>query len=269
VKSYNQPCRRARQQILYAARQLNISVVPEGGMAFFWNLNQIMDGHTTVEHNIPVAPLYEDVVTLFAKSGTGCTPTFVVNYGGINGERYWYQEDNVWEVERLMKFGPQSMIRARAMRRTKADTRDYIHFKTSSSVKAIYDAGGMVSAGAHGQMHGIGIHWEIRMFYQGGMTILDSLKAATINPAKALGLDGYLGSLEVNKLADIIVYDPLFSPLVNIYNTPLVKYVMKDSFLWEADTMDQQLPFHSPNPGGPPINSNTDLIIDNDSETKL
>jgi len=260
VKSYNQPCRAARQQILYAARQLNVSVVPEGGMAYFWDLNLIMDGHTTVEHNIPVAPLYQDVITLFAKSGTGCTPTFVVNYGGISGERYWYQETNVWEDEKLMKFGPQAMIRAMSMRRVKSNPQDYHHFDTSRSVKAIHDAGGIVSTGAHGQMHGLGIHWEIRMFNQGGMSNLESLKAATINPAKALGLDSYLGSLEVNKLADILIYDPIYNPLNDINNAAQVKSVMKDGRLWLADTMDQTLPFYQANPGCPPLDANTDYI---------
>lgn len=35
-----------------------MNIVPEGGMAYFWNLNQIFDGHTTIEHSIPMAPLY-------------------------------------------------------------------------------------------------------------------------------------------------------------------------------------------------------------------
>lgn len=80
-----------------------MNVVPEGGMAYYWNLNQIIDGHTTIEHAIPMAPLYNgmaqlliakfinvvlDTITLFAASGTAWTPTFIVNYGGIFGERF-------------------------------------------------------------------------------------------------------------------------------------------------------------------------------------
>ena len=71
-------------------------------MAYFWNLNQIIDGHTTIEHSLPVAPLYEDVIQLFAFSGTAWTPTFIVNYGGLWGERYWYEHTNLWENERLL-----------------------------------------------------------------------------------------------------------------------------------------------------------------------
>ena len=42
---------------------------------------------TTVEHNIPVSVLYDDLLTLFASSGTGSTPTHIVNYGGQWGEQ--------------------------------------------------------------------------------------------------------------------------------------------------------------------------------------
>jgi len=149
------------------------------------------------------------------------------------------------------------------MRRVKSDPRDYHHFDTSRSLKAVYDSGGIVSAGAHGQMHGIGIHWEIRMFNQGGFSNLESLKAATINPARALGLDSYLGSLEVNKLADILIYDPLFNPLLDITQAAQIKYVMKDGYIWDADTMNQILPYPLQNRGGPPINYNTERIMDN------
>ena len=58
--------RSSRQQILQAARELGFSVVPEGGMAFYWNLDQMADGHTTIEHNLPVAPVYDDVLQWFA-----------------------------------------------------------------------------------------------------------------------------------------------------------------------------------------------------------
>jgi hypothetical protein len=47
--------------VVQAARELNMDVVVEGGMAFYWNLNEIMDGHTTIEHSLPMAPLYNDV----------------------------------------------------------------------------------------------------------------------------------------------------------------------------------------------------------------
>ena len=49
---------------------------------------------TTVEHPLPIPRLYDDIMTLFATSGTGSTPTHIVNYGGVFGEQYvWATED--------------------------------------------------------------------------------------------------------------------------------------------------------------------------------
>jgi len=41
---------------------------------------------TTIEHNIPVPVLYDDILMLYVKSGTGATPTHIVDYGGVFGE---------------------------------------------------------------------------------------------------------------------------------------------------------------------------------------
>ena len=51
-------------------------------------------GMTTVEHPLPIPHLYDDIITLFALSGTGSSPTHIVNYGGAFGEQYvWATED--------------------------------------------------------------------------------------------------------------------------------------------------------------------------------
>lgn len=52
-------------------------------------------GMTTVEHSIPVPTLYDDVLILYAKSGTGASPTHLVNYGGAFGEQFVWATENV------------------------------------------------------------------------------------------------------------------------------------------------------------------------------
>ena len=239
VKSYNQPRRNQRQQVMQAARELGIQVVPEGGSFFYHNMSQVVDGHTTVEHNIPVVPLYKDVTTLWAATQTHNTPTLIVNYGSITGEYYWYQHTNVWEKERLLAFTPRPIIDSRARHRTMVPEEEYVngHILTSKSLKKLTDAGVKINLGAHGQLQGLGAHWELWMLQQGGMTNLEALRCATINGAISLGMDEQLGSIKPGKLADLIVLDK--NPLQDIRNSEFVKYTMVNGRLYDAATMNE------------------------------
>lgn len=248
VKSYNQPRRDARQQIVEAARQLEMMVVPEGGSTFFFNMTHVLDGHTTVEHNIPVAPLYNDVLTLYGASKVGYTPTLIVNYGGVSGEYYWYAHTDVWKDARLQRFAPRGSLEARSRRRELGDEDDYYYMEVSRAAKALNDQGVLVNAGAHGQIDGIGLHWEMWMLGQGGMTGHQALRAATLNSARSLGLDGDIGSLQAGKLADLIVLDR--DPLANIRNSTSVRYTMINGRLFDAETMAQLGNHPAPAPRG-------------------
>jgi imidazolonepropionase-like amidohydrolase len=75
------------------------------------------------------------------------------------------------------------------------------------------------------------------MFAQGGMTPIEALRVATLNGAKYLGLDGDLGSLEVGKLADLVVLDR--NPLTDITNTEYVSQVMLNGRLYDAKTLNE------------------------------
>lgn len=237
VKSYNQPRRDQRQQVIEAARQLGMMVVPEGGSLFQHNMTFIVDGHTGVEHSIPVGNAYEDVMQLWGKSRTGYTPTLVVGYGGLWGENYWYAKTNVWEDQRLNAFVPRRLIDSRSRRRTMPAEDEWNHINNARIAKRLLDRGVSVQLGAHGQREGLGAHWELWMFNQGGMTPLESIRSATLNGARYLGLDKDIGSLEPGKLADLIVLDA--NPLENIRNSESVRYTMVNGRVFDAATMNE------------------------------
>jgi imidazolonepropionase-like amidohydrolase/Tol biopolymer transport system component len=237
VKSYNQPRRNQRQQIMRAARELEMMVVPEGGSTTFHNLTMILDGHTGIEHNIPVAPLYRDVLELWRHSGTGYTPTLVVNYGGPSGERWWYENTRVWENDHLLRFFPRGMLDAMSRRPTRAPEEEYHHITVAEQTKKLVDQGNLVQVGAHGQLQGLAAHWETWMLAQGGMSPHEALRSATLHGARYLGLDGDLGSLEEGKLADLVVIDG--NPLVDLRQSQNVTHVMVNGRLFDARTMDE------------------------------
>jgi imidazolonepropionase-like amidohydrolase/Tol biopolymer transport system component len=237
VKSYNQPRREQRQQVIEAGRMLEMMVVPEGGSLLQHNLSMVVDGHTGIEHSIPVEHIYDDIKQLWSQSDVGYTPTLVVAYGGIWGENYWYDKTDVWNHPRLSKFVPKNQLLPRSMRRVKAPDHHYNHFNNARVAAELQDLGVLVNLGAHGQREGLGAHWEMWMFAQGGMTPLEAIRASTLDPAKYLGLDKNVGSLEVGKLADLMVIDG--DPLKNIRDSDKIDYTMINGRLFDAATMNE------------------------------
>lgn len=236
VKSYNQPRREQRQQIIEAARQLGMMVTPEGGSLYHMNMSMIADGHTTIEHSVPVAKMYEDVDQLWSQSKTAYTPTLVVAFGGFAGDLYWTQATEVWKEPILNKYVPRRLIDSTTRRPTKVLEEEANHINVAREAKELNDLGVPVSIGAHGQREGLGSHWEMWSFVQGGMSTHQALKTGTINPAKALGMDKDLGSLEAGKLADLVVLDN--NPLENIRNTTSIRYVIANGRVYD-DNMDE------------------------------
>jgi imidazolonepropionase-like amidohydrolase len=223
--------------IIKAARELQMEVVPEGGSLLYYNETMILDGHTTVEHSLPVPNLYKDVVTLFGKSKTGYTPTLIVAYGGLSGEYYWYQKTNVWENPRLSKFVPRFVLDPRSRRRTMAPDDEFNHFNEARIAAGLDRDGVLVNTGAHGQREGLGLHWELWMLAQGGLSPHEALRCATANPARTLGMDRDLGTLEAGKLADIVVIEG--NPLQDIRQSEKVTWTMVNGRLYDAATMNE------------------------------
>ncbi|SHG65336.1 amidohydrolase family protein [Massilia sp. CF038] len=237
VKSYNQPRREQRQQILEAARQSGIMVVPEGGSLFQSNMTMVVDGHTGVEHALPVEATYDDVKQLWSQTKVGYTPTLVVAYGGLDGEHYWYARTDVWRHPILSRYVPKSVLEPRSIRRETAPEEDFNVIKVAREATALQRAGVAVNMGAHGQREGLGAHWEMWSLVMGGMRPLEAIRSATLNGAKYLGLDQDIGSLEVGKLADLAMIDG--DVLADIRNSDRITHVMLGGRLYESATMNE------------------------------
>ncbi|HEX5765389.1 MAG TPA: amidohydrolase family protein, partial [Woeseiaceae bacterium] len=237
VKNYNQPRRSQRQQVVVAAREENMLVVPEGGSLYHMDLSMVADGNSSVEHNLPQSMLYDDVLQFWGQTEVAYTPTLVVTYGGLAGETWWYQQTDVWKHPILSNFVPPQILRPRSVRRLKAPESEYHHAQSAATARLLADEGVLVSIGAHGQREGLASHWEIWSFVQGGMTPVEALRAATASPARALGFDRDLGTLEEGKLADLVVIDA--DILDDIFRSDRVSMVMLNGRLYDAATLDE------------------------------
>jgi Tol biopolymer transport system component/imidazolonepropionase-like amidohydrolase len=250
VKSYMQPRREQRQWVIEAAREESVMVVPEGGGNLEANLSMVVDGHTSIEHSLPVTPLRDDVARLFGASGTVETPTLLVAYGGLMGEHWFYQHYDAWNNAKLLRFHPRGALDARAIRRpVMTIDGDWHHMKVAEGCRRILERGGKVTLGAHGQLQGLGPHWELWALTQGGIRPHEALRCATLYGAWALGMDRDLGSLEPGKLADLVVMDR--NPLERIENSDSIRYVVKNGEVFDGETMDQVWPVAKPRPRFP------------------
>jgi Tol biopolymer transport system component/imidazolonepropionase-like amidohydrolase len=235
IKQYMQPHRRQRQWVIQAAMEEEMNVTNEGGGDFRLNITQILDGYTGLEHSLPLADVYDDVVQLIARSRIWYTPTLVVSYGGPTAEWYFYQTTEVHDDPKLSRFTPHDDLDRRT-RRGQMNALDEYHFiAVAEGAAKVLQAGGNVGMGAHGEQQGICAHWELWALQMGGLSNYDVLRTATSIAAAGLGRTADLGTLTAGKLADVIVLDA--NPLVDIRNTNTIRWVMKNGDLYAGDSL--------------------------------
>jgi Tol biopolymer transport system component len=241
IKQYMTGDRRVRQLLIMAAREQHLMPTLEGGLDFKKNLTEAMDGYSGSEHTLPIAPLYKDVLQLYANSGTTWTPTLIVQYGGPWAENYWYENSDVVNDPKLNRFTPRDVVERKTLRRPGWWAPSQWSFQLFAEQAAkMVAAGGHVGMGSHGQLQGLGAQWEIWNIASGGMPKYDVLRVATIFGAEAIGHEKDLGTLEAGKLADLQVLDK--NPLEDIKNTNTIRYVMKNGRLYDGNTMAEVWP---------------------------
>ena len=243
IKLYRSGNRRVREWIAQSAREHGLRVTTEGANSDKLDLTQVQDGVSGSEHALQMTPLYDDVVQLMARSGVSYNTTLMIEGGG---QDYFVVDRKPNGDPKLNRFAPRFIVDMKTRKRDWRDLADDQFPAFAANARKIMLAGGIVGMGSHGEIPGLGFHWEMEAHVMGGWTPAEVLRAATLGSAEAIGREADLGSIEPGKVADLVILDR--DPLVNIRNTLSLSMVMQGGRLYDASTLDELWPEARPFP---------------------
>ena len=244
LKEYRTGNRRQREWVIEAARALHLHTTTEGALDMKLDMTQIQDGFPGNEHSYSAVPIADDIVQLFTRTGASYTPTLQIGNGGPGGQSYYYAANSPVDDAKLRHFLPGFFLDHKLERMPWALPREYDFAEVAAGAAAIQRAGGLVAAGSHGELPGLGFHLEMQALASGGMTPMEVLHAATIGSSNTIGRGSEFGTLEAGKFADLQILDK--DPRLDIRNTLSIREVMKNGRLYDASTLDEVWPRQLP-----------------------
>jgi hypothetical protein len=246
IKEYRTGNRRVRQWMVMGTREIGLQPTTEGALSMKLDLSQIIDGFAGNEHSLPATPMGDDVMSLLKAMRTSYSTTLMVTNGGPPAADWFVTQRDPARDPKMQRFWPPASIEQRLTGRSGAPLRAYRFPAIGKDAGRFAATGGLVGMGAHGEVPGVGFHWEMEAHVMGGMTPMQALHAGTAGSAETIGRLDDLGTIQRGKLADLVILDR--DPRANIRDTTAINAVMRGGFLYAGDTLDRIWPQAAPLP---------------------
>jgi imidazolonepropionase-like amidohydrolase len=114
----------------------------------------------------------------------------------------------------------------------RSELQDKAFAKEIAMLGALHKAGIPIVAGTDQAVPGHSLHREIELYVQAGFTPMEAIQAATIVPARAMGIDKDSGTVEKGKRGDLILING--NPLEDIHNSRNVEYVITNGTMYHT-----------------------------------
>jgi Tol biopolymer transport system component len=246
VKVYDMGGRLNRQWMWNAATDARRIPIPETEGSLNVSLSYVLDGVSHLAHGLQM-PVYDDVRQLLGNSGSSIGYQFgaLVGNGGPSALFHFFETELNEQDPRVQQWIPYEYWQQHNRRRLTVPPVEMVFTMYGENLARLMDAGFRIHLGEHGTAHGIANHWVVWAMARGAGN-RRALEAATINGAYAMGIEKETGSLEVGKLADLLVLDA--NPLDDIRSTEKLRYVMRGGALYDPMTLARTWPQESPPP---------------------
>jgi len=211
------------------ARLQGLPVVGHGSNGVEEMVKSVTLGYTSVEHALPPRP-YDDLLQLLAASGTRWDPTLMTRTGLLADEPERLNDPKLRSFYPRVA-GQEDYLRSAFLRMADGRERNLVRL---AGVRDAHRRGVTLLAGTD-RYPGAALHWELELLTRAGIPPLEVLRIATQQAAEAVGAADDLGTLEVGKLADIVLLDA--NPLEDIKNTQAIWRVLKGGWVFDPEEL--------------------------------
>lgn len=240
IKIHDIWSRRIRQWLIMAARTENMNITGHAAYSNFTtslNASAFLDGITGIEHAIRIGRMYNDLIKLIAKSQTWFTLAGISEFDNHSKFRNFF-ESGTEDVEIFKEWNEGESLKKFINHQDKISGNDSEAASYFQNSVAIAKNVGNIGIGSHTDTPGLPYHWEIWQHEEQGLSKHKVLEIATMGGATAMGLQQDLGSLEVGKIADLVILND--NPLDDIEHTANVHTVIKNGIMFEAEDLFQE-----------------------------